>query len=362
MKLRRNHHAAGIALIMVLLVIIVLGVLAGGFAAAMQVEARLSRNARFETDLEWIGRSGVEFARYVLAEQISVSSEPWDSLNQKWAGGPVGTNEILARISLENNELGPGSFSVKIIDLERKFNINQISEGNSFILRRALELSGAEQVDFTAITDAFLDWIDTDDLPHLSGAETSDYVNGPNPGFRPYVAKNGPIDDLPELLRIRGITPEMFWGAAGKPRRLTFKTESSSGGAAPTSGGLFDLFTTLSRGQVNMNTASVQVLQLIPGMDETLAQAIVSTRAGLDGIDGNEDDMPFRTPDEITNLPGMSPQLARQMMNSLTPRSSTFEVTVEAKIGEQHREFKAILLRTVPSNLRDIQTYFFHWN
>jgi len=31
---------------------------------------------------------------------------------------------LLANISLENNQLGRGKFSVKIIDLERKVNIN----------------------------------------------------------------------------------------------------------------------------------------------------------------------------------------------------------------------------------------------
>ena len=349
-------------MIIVMLVIVVLGVLAGGFAAAMQVEARLARNGRFESDLEWIGRSGVEFARYVLAEQVSVANEPWDSLNQKWAGGPVGTNEILAALSLNDNPLGPGSFSVKIIDLERKFNINQIAEGNSFILRRALEVSGAEHVDFTAISDAFLDWRDADDMPHLSGAESSDYLNMPNPGYTPYIAKNAPLDEPTELLRIRGITPELFWGGAGKPRPLSFKQQGNVGASGQFLGGLVNLFTTLSRGVVNLNTAPAEVLQLIPGIDETIAHGIIATRSGLDGVDGTEDDAPFRSAEELMNLPGMVPQLVQQIRGFLVTRSSTFEVVVEAKIGEQRREFSALLLRPSPSNLRDVQTYFFHWN
>ena len=55
---------------------------------------------------------------------------------------------------------------------------------------------------------------------------------------------------------------------------------------------------------ININTASAQVLQLIPGIDPSLAQGIISTRAGLDGMDGTEDDMPFRTPGELINVPG----------------------------------------------------------
>ena len=62
--------------------------------------------------------------------------EPWDSLNQKWANGPMGTNEVLETVSLDNNQLGPGMFSIKIVDMESKLNINLINESTDSMFSR----------------------------------------------------------------------------------------------------------------------------------------------------------------------------------------------------------------------------------
>jgi len=56
---------SGIALIVVMISIFVLAILAGGFAFSMKIETKLARNANNETELEWLGRSGVEYARYI---------------------------------------------------------------------------------------------------------------------------------------------------------------------------------------------------------------------------------------------------------------------------------------------------------
>jgi general secretion pathway protein K len=353
MKIHPNAQPKGIALVIVMIVIVVLGILAGGFAYSMKVETRLARNTNFETDLEWMGRSGVDFARYFLVQSMNVPNEPFDALSQKWAGGPLGTNEVLESLSLEDNHLGVGTFSVKIIDLERKFNINSINQGNAFILQRALGLAGADPSETSPILDAFLDWIDLDQNPRLSGAESNDYMSQPNPGYPPYVAKNGPIDDLSELLLIRGITPEMYWGPGGN-----HSTQTSSEGESST--GLAGLFTAMSSGVINVNTASAQVLQLIPGIDPTLVQGIIRTRAGWDGVDGTYDDVPYRTVGDLINVPGIPREVIPQLQGFFTTRSLTFEVHVEAKINQYKRRFVAVLRRN-PANLRDVRTLYFHW-
>lgn len=363
MRLSRTSRHQGIALIMVLIVIAVLGILAGGFAYSMRVEMKLARNTSFEGDLEWIGRSGAEFARYILVQHLNVVSEPWDSLNQKWAGGPMGTNEILEALSLENNQLGQGNFSIRIVDTERKFNINLVNQNSLFPLQQALTLAGADSGEISRITHSFVDWTDINDEPFLSGAESSDYLNSPNPGFAPYMAKNGPIDDLAELLLIRGITPDVYWGAtdrrsASESMPLLQTTPDSMGNGS----GLVDLFTPLSAGSININTASAQVLQLVPGLDSALAQGIVTLRAGWDGADGTEDDVPFRSVGELINVPGMIPQVVQQLQGTtaLRVRSYTFEITVDAQINQYKRQFVALIRRN-PANVRDVQTLAFFW-
>lgn len=355
---------AGIAMIIVMIVILVLGVLAGGFAYSMKVETKLAQNSSFETDLEWLGRSGIELARYVLVESLKVP-EQWDSLNQKWAGGPMGTNDVLDAISLENNELGPGVFSIRIIDLERKLNINTINEVSIPIFQQALSLCGADPAEITTISDAFLDWVDLDENTHMSGAESADYIARPNPGYAPYMAKNGPIDDLTELLLLKGMRPEIFFGttepgggllaAPRPPLPMAFLNmpQTSSGPV-----GLADLFTPISAGAININTAPVEVLQLIPGIDPSLAQAIVTTRAGLDGQEGNEDDMPFRSPGELMNVTGMPPGIIQQTAGMFVVRSTTFEVIVDARIGQYRRQYIGVLRRNPAA--RDVLTLLFH--
>jgi general secretion pathway protein K len=365
MRIFLQRSSGGIAMIIVMIVILVLGVLAGGFAYSMKVEMKLAQNSGFDGDLEWLGRSGVELGRYVLLQTLNVPAEPWDSLNQKWAGGPKGTNEVLETVSLENNELGPGIFSIRITDLERKVNINLINEITAPMLQQALQLAGADPADITTISDSFLDWIDIDENPHLSGSESADYIARPNPGYAPYVAKNGPIDDLTELLLLRGMTPELFFGTAepgggmfnrpSRPMTLSF-LNTPPGSSGPV--GLVDLFTPISAGMININTASAHVLQLVPGVDASLAQAIITTRSGLDGAEGTEDDMPFRTPGELINVPGMPSAVVQQATGLFITRSLTFEVVVDARIGQYRRQYIGILRRN-PA-MRDVQTLLFH--
>src|SRR6266516_1068483 len=135
MRIRSSHHESGIALIIVLIVIVVLGTLALGFGYSMKVETTLARHASFSSELDWMGRSGVEVAKWVLAQGSQGPNGQFDCLKQKWAGGPGETNDVLAGIDLKNYQLGKGTLSIDIKDLDRKFNINAADE---VILRQAL--------------------------------------------------------------------------------------------------------------------------------------------------------------------------------------------------------------------------------
>src|SRR5882672_9121692 len=100
---RSTHHASrkGIALIIVMISILVLSVLAGGFAIFTKTETTLARNANNEAELEWLGRSGVEYCRWILAQQMNCPTEPYDSLCQTWTGGSkdaCSTNGPLAEV------------------------------------------------------------------------------------------------------------------------------------------------------------------------------------------------------------------------------------------------------------------------
>src|SRR5690349_9934851 len=125
MRIHLYSRPRGIALIMVMIVITALAIMAGGFAYTMKVETKLARNASFEADYEWAGRSGIERAKWVLAMSSTGRGGQVDSLGSKWAGGMGDTNGPLADVDLKHFQLNDSvSFALEIEDHDRKFNIN----------------------------------------------------------------------------------------------------------------------------------------------------------------------------------------------------------------------------------------------
>lgn len=365
-----NRKKRGIALIMVLLVVIVLVTLAGGFAANMKVEAVLARNMASERDLDWVCRSGVEMARYLVGQQMAVALEPYDSLNQRWAGGPGGqgsTNAVFSGISLAPTEgqmalmdfLSPDensgvSVKVEIVDMERRFNLNRVADklfGRRFALEKALEFSGCPNVEVGGIVDSVWDWFDTDSSTGLNGAESSQYQE------MGYVAKNGPFDDLSELLLIKGMRPEWYYGTKGN-------MEKTLRGRGPIQvdeeyyPGMMELFSTVSSGYININTASEHVLQLLESIDRPLAQAIIRVRSGPDEIEGTADDQPFRAVAELANV-GFTINMILDAQNLLSVRSTVFEVKVTAQKDGRKRVYVALFYRVSPTDVKILHS---HWN
>ena len=340
--------------------ILVLTILAAGFAYSMKVETKLARNANNEPELEWLGRSGVEYARWVLANSLLDPQHPYDALDQPWATGSgwLGpTNNPIAEVQ-NPLTLGHGTVSWKITDLESKFNINSPEPILQQVLPQALTLMGVDAGEATPVLNSILDWIDADDHTHVEGAE-SDYYQNLNP---PYLAKNGPIDDISELLLIKGITPEIYYGAAATGYQPNyFSRQRNPFGRAddtvPTiTVGLTNLFTPLSDGKVNINTASAEVLQLIPGVDALIAEAIVGGRSGED--DGSGLMGPYRSVNQVSRIPNLPLPMVGQIGQYCDVRSKTFKVEVTATINGYSRYFTAILGR---NNQRDVQVLSFYW-
>ena len=326
MTFRLAKRDRGIALIIVMIIVAALTVIVTGFAYSMRVETKLARNTRFNPDMDWLGRSGVELARYLLSKRAP-GEERMDALHQKWAGGPCrlptdATDELepWEELDMTNVKLGNGTFSIKITDIERKLNINSAPEP---LLRYILEMhGGVDATDVDIFIDSLRDWMDPDENPGLNGAESDFYLSE----YPPYYSKNGPLDHITELKLVQG-----------------FKDQPS----------IYNVFaknfTAISGGLINVNTASAQVLELLPGMDPFIADEIVMYRAGPDG--------PYRSPNQIGAVLepfGMDPGSIQQF---LATESATFEVEITAKIGTQQRKYISLLRRVSP---QDIRILYFH--
>jgi general secretion pathway protein K len=247
---------------------------------------------------------------------------------------------------------------VKVTDLERRVNINRLvleadPPTRQQVLEQAFRLIGADTGEFTSLANSIIDWIDYDNNPGTGGAENETY-QGRSPA---YFARNRPIDDLSDLLLVKGITYEMYAGgevskfqsAAFQARQRTY---GNNAGMITYPVGLTNLFTCFGSGaqkpvNINLNTAPSEVLQLIPGVDENLAGAIIERR----------NQAPFVSMADV-DVPGMNQQIRQQLTRFGGVQSSTFEVTVKAEINGYSRYFVSIVARNSP---RDCPMLTFSW-
>ncbi len=355
MKLRLSTKARtqGFALIVALMAIFVLSVNAALLWYSMQVDIKLAGKAQYEPQMVWLGRSGVEVARWILAQEASIPGEQYDAKNQFWAGGPGGpgeTNSPLSNIQMDHYPIGNGWVSIKIIDLERFANINSSSPQ---IINQALTAMGVDANDIPTITDSIQDWVQPGDNPRLAGAKNQYYLSLDPP----YYCKEAPMDDISELLLVKGVTGPMYDGGTE-----TNATSKKNFGFSPFQNnnyafGLKVVFTPFSDGKININTADANVLQLIPGVDEATAEEIIKTRAGPDGAEGTADDTPFQNTGDIQRA-GINREATQNIGTFCDVRSHTFEVHVTAHFLDNTREYVAIIWRNSPT---DVRVVGFHW-
>ena len=83
MKISFRKKNRGIAVIVALVAVTVLTILAGAFAYSMKIETRLAANANNDEQMLWLGRAGVELARYVISLE---NNQPYDAL---FVSGPA---------------------------------------------------------------------------------------------------------------------------------------------------------------------------------------------------------------------------------------------------------------------------------
>lgn len=345
MRIKPNS-SAGIALIIVMICVAVLAMLAAAFAYRMNVENRLFRNANAEANFYALAQSGVDYCKSVLIATAGCPEEVWVG---QFQGTCSNSLVDLVRGSGYQVNLGYGRFSWSITNLESYANINTADQ---LMLDQAMRLLAVDPGDAGAISAAILDWIDRDKNPHINGTE-SDYYESLDP---PYKAKDGLIDDLSELLLVRGVTPELYGleGAVPPPPPPELRDEIGFDALQVQRATLRQLFTPISSGQININTASAEVLQLLPGVDENTAQRIIWARDGQD----TGQPIPFRSPGEALNLAQVNPSLISQIQSRLIVKGITFEIHLDCEIDGIHRQYSAILRRNSP---RDIQVLTFHW-
>jgi general secretion pathway protein K len=237
-----------------MLVLALLGVVVAELAFSMRLEASMVRSYKEHVLATHLAEAGIEQAiREVLSEaQIHALDEDGQMVFYRTAVGQP-TPTLVQPLRRLRVPLGPGEFSYRITDEESRLNVNLAPPERVDRLLAALDL---EKRDRDVITDSLQDWKDANNEHRLNGAESEDYyLKLPVP----YRARNRNLQDVTELLQVRGVSPALYRGTPDRP-------------------GLGELVTVLGRNTVNINTASPVVLNAFNLSDAEIADIVQGRR------------------------------------------------------------------------------------
>ena len=241
----------GFALIAVLLVLAMVGVLGAEFAYSMRLEATSVRAYKDTLTAAHLAEAGVEQAIREVAGDVMHAVLAEDG-NLTFYNRE---RQELKRLPRTKVPLGIGQFSYRITDEEARLNLNTSPPDR---VERLLQALGLDKSDRDTINDSLQDWRDPNEEHRLNGAESEDYYLKLPLAYR---SKNANLDSITELLQIKGVTPAIFYGTAGKPGVETYVTVKSPG-------------------QVNLNTASCVVLRALTLGDAECSAIEQSRRDG----------------------------------------------------------------------------------
>jgi general secretion pathway protein K len=280
----------GFALVITLIITALLIAVTTEFIHEVFVETSLLHGYEDAQQASLLAESGIQGGIKVL--KLALAAQSYTSLLDGWAAPQAFQDER-------------GSLSISIKEESGKLNLNSIvnqngtlNENNYGIAERLLASLGLP-VD---LTDAAVDWIDSDDSTRAGGAESPYYQALPNP----YSAKNAPLETYEELRMVSGFND-------------TILSKLSS-------------YLTVYAGQINVNTAPKELLAALDeGMTDELAGRIIESRK--------------QAPIEnITLVPGME-TLGQALVSKtiVTYKGTVFRIQSRAQVNDTVRIIEAVV-------------------
>ncbi|MFV1995484.1 MAG: general secretion pathway protein GspK, partial [Verrucomicrobiales bacterium] len=189
------------------------------------------------------------------------------------------------------------AFEVRLRSEGGRLNINTLlAKKDRLLLEGVFIFWGLSEEEASEIMDALLDWVDSDDLEELTGAEFEYYYEL---GYENYPF-NRPFYDIEEMALVRG----MDLVSEYKPDWR-------------------DYFTLWSSGSINVNEASAEMLEMVGEVSPEAAGQFVRVRNGLDLYPDTEDDVVYQNVAEavaVLGIPELSPAIGRFSVSDATMR------------------------------------------
>ena len=342
-KLKFKHiirDNRGIALLLTVSVTTILVAATLEYNRQARVSLMSTAAMRNSITLSQMSTSGIHAGMAILIKDKNESTT--DSLLEEWADTQK-IDELLTQIPFED-----GKLTINITDEMGKiqanalvafpnknaFNQAQLGVWERFLMNLTNPEEEEEVLEDSqpeAITNSVKDWLDSADdnaITGLSGAE-SEYYQDLDP---PYACRNGPLPDLDELLLVKGITPEMYYGTEEVPGISQFMTIHG----VKASGDEFAF-----SGKININTAEMPVLAaLLPLENQDLIEALKEFReSALE----SEEEHDFSNPGWYKEIPGFGD--INLNTNLITVSSDIFRIESEAMLQDQKLMTTAIVER-----------------
>jgi type II secretory pathway component PulK len=169
---------------------------------------------RFKADInsEYLAYSGFELGKAILeVDRLGLGSSFMPNLSSDRS---IDSHKDIWALDLPEMDLPGGAVKIKIEDENSKINISVLAgefvpETPYYGITQRLIGGMGFNID---IVDCIIDWVDPDDVRFPYGAESSDYYLTLSP---PYSAQNGEMKSIDELLLVKLVTPEIFYGIGG---------------------------------------------------------------------------------------------------------------------------------------------------
>jgi general secretion pathway protein K len=295
-KNQKQDFEKGSILLLVVWVIAILAIIASLFAVRAKVSVKNAMYLKMKTE-GYITLSGaIQRAIYDILVKPAVSDTK-----------ELDKNRVFFDYQIDGIEV-----RVKKIPVSAKLSIQQVRLD---IWKKIFMSYAKEEDEAMAIIASIQDWVDKDGLVRIDGAE-DDYYQSLD---FPYYPKNNKIEDLKELLLIKGIDEEMFYGSDRFPPLTDFFTIYNDGG------------------KLDINTVSKLVLISLLGIDEETANAIILKR----------NEQPFTNMNELTDFLDETEYLEAAKYFTVNPRDD--KIILEAS-------FKNGKLKTVLSETYEIKS------
>ncbi len=265
---------AGMALLIVLWVLVLMTVIAGEFSYTMRNQVRMAANCKESAQAYYIAVGGINQAIYSLLQSNNPESKAAGAGDAKQhspaLSGQWRTNATIGPIPFGDT----GFLKVHIRNEGGKINLNQANEALLHIL---LSPFGLEEDRERTIVDSILDWRDENSLHRANGAEDDYYQSLPEP----YECRDGDFQSKEELLLVRGITPEIYYG--GLEKWVTVIPGQTQASQSSGFGGLLANFGKAGRGgagseRLNINAVPLSLLRSLPDIEPETVEVIDSYR------------------------------------------------------------------------------------